>query len=456
MSEQPEKGAAGEDKPNAAKKAANKKAKAEGNTKAQGKGADGQGPNQKGAIQGKPNGGQAGGPPAAKGNPNAGARPNAAARGQKVSQPVSSARLKRRHWSVITSFFTYVILPVVVVAFYLWSYAQDQYASTVAFAVRTEEGGSALEILGGITALSGSSSSDTDILYQFLNSQKLVEDMDAAIDLRGMWSKPENDPIFSFNPEGTIEDLVNHWERFVVISYDDTAGLIEVRAKAFDPVDATLIAQTLFDKSSEMINGLSDIAREDAIRYAREELDAAVSLLQQAREDVTRFRNLNQLVDPSVNVNTQAGLMGSLEAQLAEALIELDMLPSGRSDDPRVTQAQLRIEVIQRRIDEERAKLGFGEAGDDEVYANLYGEYERLVVEREFAEQRFASTQLTYDAALGEARRQSRYLAAYVLPTKAESSRYPQRFSTTAICALFLILLWASVVLVLYAVKDRR
>ena len=364
--------------------------------------------------------------------------------------------MKRRHWGVISSFVVFVMLPMFMIGYYLWVFASDQYASTVAFSVRTEETSSALELLGGITELSGSSSSDTDILYEFLQSQKLVADIDDMVDLRAMWSKPENDPIFAFNTDGTIEDLVEHWNRFVHISYDDAAGLIEVRANAFDPADATLIAQTLYDQSSNMINSLSAIAREDAIRYAREELDDAVELLRQARQQVTRFRNVNQLVDPSVDVSTQAGLMGSLEAQLAEALIELDMLPGNGPNDPRVAQAELRIEVIQRRIEEERAKLGGGGVDAGEAYADLLGEYERLVVDREFAEQRFASSQITYDAALAEARRQSRYLAAFVLPTTAESSRYPQRLTLLFIWSLFLALFWSICVLVLYAIKDRR
>jgi len=377
---------------------------------------------------------------------------------QRVTQPVASASLKRRHWAVIISFVLCVVLPMLLVAGYLWTRAADRYASTVAFSVRTEEKSSALEVLGGITQLSGSSSSDTDILYEFLQSQKLVADIDAKIDLRAMWSKPENDPYFAFDESGTIEDLVSYWNRMVKIYYDDGAGLIEVRVQAFDPADATLIAQTLFERSSEMINGLTAIAREDAIRYAREELETSVERLKQARQAVTEFRNKNQLVDPSVDLQTQAGLLGKLEAQLADALIELDLLVDTiRTDDPRVLQAHRRIEVVEMRIAAERRKLGIGgDAEGGEVYANLFGEYERLVVDREFAEQTYTSAQASYDGALSEARRQSRYLAAYVEPTLAESSRFPERKTLLGLTGLFIMLIWATLVLVIYAIKDRR
>jgi len=349
------------------------------------------------------------------------------------------------------------MMPVGIVAGYLWTYAADQYASTVAFSVRTEETSSAIEILGGITELSGSSSSDTDILYEFLQSQKLVSEIDALVGLRTMWSKPKNDPVFAFDRDGAIEDLVEYWNRVIRISYDDSAGLIEVRVQAFNPQDATLVAQTLFDQSSSMINGLSAIAREDAIRHARNELETAVEHLSQARQEITTFRNINQLVDPSVDVQTQAGLLGNLEAQLANALIELDLLPNAdQPNDPRVVQATRRVEVIETRIAAERDKLGFGVGGSGEVYATLFGEYERLVVNREFAEQSYTSALIAYNSALAEARRQSRYLAAYIVPTQAETSRFPERTTILAMSALFILLVWSTFVLVVYALKDRR
>lgn len=370
----------------------------------------------------------------------------------------SGARLHRRHYSVLLSLILGVVLPVLIVAGYLWFKAADQFASTVAFSVRTEEAGSSLESLIGIPGISGSSSSDTDILYEFLQSQKLVEDIDAKIDLRRLWSKPTGDPVFTFDNSGTIEDLVEHWQRMVKIYYDDGAGLIEVRALAFTAGDAQLIAQTLFEHSSEMINALSAIAREDAIRYAREDLNTALDRLKTAREAVTKFRNTHQLVDPSVDLQTQAGLLGTLEAQLAEALIEFDLLAtSTRADDPRVTQAQRRIEVIRDRIDAERRKLGLaGAEGGSDVYANLFGEYERLVVDREFAEKSYTTALASYDLAQAEARRQSRYLAPYVRPTLAESSRFPQRSMILSLTALFIFLIWSTLVLVIYAIKDRR
>lgn len=392
------------------------------------------------------------------------------------------------------SFTLFVLIPSAITGIYLYTIAADQYASKVGFSVQREDTNSPLEVLGGLTNLSNSSSSDTDILYEFLQSQKLVADIDAELDLRAMWSKPaasldegDLDPVtlwtratndvegdldlraiwsrpaidvvFAIAPDASIEDLVHYWNRMVRISYGAGSGLIEVEVLAFTAEDATAISRTLFDKSSEMINQLSDIARQDAISYANEELEEAIERLKEARAVVTRFRNVHQIVNPEIDIQTQAGLIGNLQTQKAQTLIDIDLLRDGNisATDPRLVQATRRLRVIENRIAAERQKLGVGGQGETgTAFADLLGDYERLVVDREFAESAYVSALATRDAALAESRRKTRYLAAYMLPTEAETPEYPKRLTLLGLVTLFLLLTWSVTVLVISSVRDRR
>lgn len=375
-----------------------------------------------------------------------------------VRSAVSKALLKMRHRMVLISFVVVVLIPPIIAAAYLWIFAADQYNSKVGFSVRLEETNSPLSLLGGLSGISGSSSSDTDILFEFIQSQKLVADMDAQLDLRAIWSKPHDDPIYGLEPDASLEDLVKYWNKMVYIARGKSAGLLEVEVRAFTPEDAQIIATALFARSTEMINQLSAIAREDAIRYARDDLEAAKEKLKSARADVTRFRNLNQIVNPEQDIQSQVGLLANLRSQQAAALIEIDVLrETANPGDPRLTQAERRLRVIETRIDAERKKFGFaGDGEDNTAYANLVGDYERLVTDREFAEKAYVTALASYDAAVAESRRKSRYLAAYMLPTLAETPLYPRRLMVLTMIALFLFLSWAIAVLVYYSVKDRR
>ncbi|WP_417604119.1 sugar transporter [Primorskyibacter flagellatus] len=376
-----------------------------------------------------------------------------------MPQAVTAADVKPRHFGLLAAFLVIVVAPLIVAAYYLFVIAEDQYTSTVGFSVRSEELNSSLDLLSGLNSLSGTSSSDTDILYEFIQSQDLVKRLDERLDLRAIYSKPDFDPIFAYDEAGSIEDLVAYWRRMVRIFYDSGTGLIELRVHAFEPQDAQDIATEIFQESSAMINQLSAIARDDATGYAEEELVKAEERLKVARQALTRFRSETQIVDPSADIQGQMGLLNSLEAQLAEAIIEMNLLrETTRAADPRIEQSERRIAVIEQLIEKERTKFGVGtgNATGGQDYSTLVGEYERLVVDREFAEKAYVSALSAFDGAQAEARRQSRYLAAYTRPTLAESSGYPQRWLLTLLTGVFAFLTWAIVVLIYYSVRDRR
>jgi capsular polysaccharide transport system permease protein len=375
-----------------------------------------------------------------------------------IKPQAGPARARKRHVLLFLSFLLLVIVPGLISGFYLYFRAVDQYASDVGFSVRTEEQSSAIELLGGITELAGSSTADTDILFAYLTSQELVTRVDNRVDLRGIWSKPgtDVDPVFAYDPEGTIEDLVDHWERKVTIIYDSATGLIDLEVLAFDPKDALAIAEVILDECTQMINGLSKIAQEDSIRFTRDELDGAVERLKTARQELTKFRNRTQIVDPTIDTQNQMGLLVTLQQQLAEALIDYDLLQgTAPNNDPRIKQAERLIEVINQRIVAERRKLGFGESGSGEAFANIVGEYEGLVVDREFAETAYVASLAAHDAALAEVRKQSRYLAAHVKPTLAQKAEFPERIKILSLILMFAFFVWAIFCLVYYSVRDR-
>lgn len=375
--------------------------------------------------------------------------------------PAGRAILKVRHYLILISFAIFVALPVTGAAVYLYTVAADQYASKVGFTVRREEVGSAMELLGGLTSLSSASSSDTDILYEFIQSQELVRAIDTKLDLESIYSKPERDVVYRLAPGASIEDKVDYWSKMVRLNYAPGTGLIEIEVRAFDPDDAHLIAEELFNQSSAMINELSSVARSDATRYAKEELDQAIERLKLARQQLTLFRNETQIVDPMADIQGRIGLLSSLQAQLADALINADLQEG--ANDPRLEQTRRRIEVIERRIQGERQQLGVRAPSDGtvapegtDVYADLVGQFESLNVDLGFAEKAYTSALSAYDGAVAEARRQSRYLAAYLRPTLSETPRYPDRALTLVVIAIVLSGVWMLAVLISYSLKDRR
>jgi capsular polysaccharide transport system permease protein len=369
---------------------------------------------------------------------------------------VPVAVMRPRHWFAIAAFLLIVLVPFALTLGYLHTRAADQYHSEVAFSIRSEDSASAAAgLLGALTQIGTGSASDTDILFEFIQSQTIVEAIDRDLDLHALYNHAEGDPVFTLGDDPTIEALHAHWQRMVEISYDSGTGIIHVRANAFHPEDATAVAAAILAQSDALVNRLSDQAQEDAIRYAREDFAEAEDNLRAMRQRLSEFRREHRLVDPSADVAGQMGLLNALQSELAQALVERDMLLSFvGAEDQRVIQVNRRIDAVTGRIEAERASLGVAATGD--ALPDVVGRYEELLVDLEFTNNAYVQTLAGLTAARAEARRQSRYLAPHVQPTRAESALYPRRMLLAAMTGLFLMLGWAAVMLVYYNVRDNR
>lgn len=385
-----------------------------------------------------------------------------AARGADLRPPAGPARLHRRHRGILLSFLLLVLLPLLATTAYLFSVAEDQYASTVGFTVRREDGtGSSTELIGGLARLAGSgSTSETDILYEYIQSQEIVAVIDERIGLGDLYSVHwPGDPLMALWPDPTIEDLHWYWSRMVRISYDQSSKLIELRVLAFGAEDAQRIADEIVKASQNRINDLNIQARTDVMRYANEDLQSGLQRLKAAREALSSFRTRTQILDPAADIQGRMGVLNNLQQQLAQALIDNDIvLATTQEGDPRRDQAARRIQVIRDRIGAERATFASDSETNiaGETYPALIAEFESLTVDLQFAEETYRAALAAVDVARANASRQTLYLAPYITPTLPQTAEFPQRLVLSGLAALFLTLIWATGALIYYSIRDRN
>ncbi|MCQ0970142.1 hypothetical protein MLD63_06880 [Paracoccus sp. TK19116] len=364
-------------------------------------------------------------------------------------------RKSRRHLVILLSFLLVGVLPIIATAWYLYGRAADQYASYVGFLVRTQGSTTPIGALGGLAELAGKSSTEeTDILYKFIQSGALVNEVDKKLDLQSIWTPPTDDPVFGYSGNGSPESLLSHWNRQVHIYYDQ--GMLDLRVLSFRPEDSRAIAEAILEQSQLMLNRINAVARDDSLSYAQEDLDRAVERLKSSRQAVSSFRQDNRVIDPLANVTGQEGILTSLQAQLADAIVQLGMVrANARSDDPRITQAELRVDVISNEIEQQRKNIASSRE-DDQDLSRIVSDYEAIEVDRQFAEAAYTAALAAYEEARAEADRNSLYLASYVTPVEATVPEYPRRLRLLAMFSGFILSVWLVGVLIYYGSRDRR
>lgn len=415
-----------------------------------------------------------------------------------VMPTAKAARIKPRHQIAVLSFFLCVLLPIVAVITYLYVVALDQYASRSAFSVRKESVNATMSLLGGLTNLS-SGTSDIDVIYEYIQSQDLVDRIDKKLNLRQKFSDNHaQDPWFALQGNASIEDLVSYWNGMVSVQLDQRAGIIRVETRAFTPQDAQAMNVEILQQSSLLIEDLSRITQNDAIRFAKDEFEQATERLRKVRLKIAALRRSTRMIDPNADLQSQMGVLNRLEGDLAAALVEQDLLQETSStNDPRLLQLERRIRAIRNRIEAERQALanqtvpdggevdGVIDSLSDEAnglataettedvpppapagstavvpmkpeLTSMFSTYEALLVDQQFAERAYVSALASYDEALAEARRKSRYLATHIVPTLAEQAQYPQRLVSALVASTLIFLLWVLGVLIAYSIRDRR
>ena len=116
--------------------------------------------------------------------------------------------------------------------------------------------------------------------------------------------------------------------------------------------------------------------------------------------------------------------MGALEGQLVAAQAELrEREAFMRPDNVALQSTRNRIEALQRQITSERSRRTQGGGALSQQLAG----FERLMLEREFADRQLASATASLETARMEAQRQQMYLSRVVEPNLAVYPLYPRK-----------------------------
>lgn len=374
-----------------------------------------------------------------------------------MAQP---AIVQKRHKRLFMGLGLVVGLPVLLVSLYLMLFAQPQYVSEVGFTIRKGENSTATDLMGGLSGVLGSSTqNDADLLFEYVQSQEIVQQIAKQFDLNAHYAQNwPLDPVFSIWPDASIEDLHWYWNRVARVTYDQASGLMLMKIRANAPETAQTLAGLVVAQSEDMINSLNETARRDAMRYSEADLEEALERLRSAREKLSHFRAHTQIVDPQADIQGRMGVLNVLQQQLAETLVEYDLLviQGDGNSDPRLGQLQRRVEVIRNRIAEERRMFAQQNVTVDETdYPSLIARYESLLVDQSFAEANYQAALTAVGAARSNADRQALYLATFIQPSLAQSAQHPKTLLLIFLTAAFATLAWSIMALIYYSLRDR-
>ncbi len=347
-----------------------------------------------------------------------------------------------------------------VLGVYYFFMAAPIYVSQASFSIRGRETPSAtsslLATLGGVAGGGGSGPSGTDTaeLKTYTESFDMANKLDQEFHLRAIYSQPRLDFLNWLPKNASRDEYLAFYKKMVHVNIDKDTGLIEVKARAFDPQTAQSVARAVLRISADYLNELSATVRRDTLRTSEEELQQAEDKVRQARMAMTNYRARTGSLDPAASaLATSAGVSG-MQQEVRELRADMaGQLSFSRPDSPQMQQAMAKIRGLEQQIAIQQNAIA-NKSGDS--IAERLRTYEGLQVTSEYAERNLVAALSAYDAARNVASERERFVVPAVVPNLPDEPTEPHRLASFLEAMLVLIAVYGIVALAIAGVRDHQ
>ena len=353
-------------------------------------------------------------------------------------------------------FLLSVALPTLIAVVYFGFITSDVYISESRFVVRSPKQQTPTG-LGAILQGAGFSRSedDTHSVHDFILSRDALQKLNDKLKLDKSFSDPRIDMFSrfaSFGVDENFEGLHKYYLKRVAIDTDTTSAISVLKVKVYNAEDAFRINTMLLEMSEGLINQLNERGRQDMIRFATSEVDTAEKKAKAAALALSGYRNEKAVFDPERQSAIQLQLVSKIQDELIATKTQLDQLRAFTPDNPQIPSLQKRASSLQAEMNSQMAKVAGGSAS----LTNKAADYERLALDRTFADKQLGAALASLEQARNDAQRKQLYLERIVKPNKPDVAVEPRRLR--AILATFLlgIICWGVLTILVAGVKEHK
>ena len=349
-----------------------------------------------------------------------------------------------------------VALPTLTAIIYFGLIASDVFISESRFVVRSPQRQSVAG-LGALLQGAGFSRAqdDTFTVHDYILSRDALGLLEKEIRVSALFKREEIDLLSRFAPLGldeSFEEFFLYYSKRVSISANSQSAISTLKVRAYSAEDAQLINEKLLQISEQLINSLNERGRQDMVRFAAREVEQAENKAKAAALALSGYRNQKGVIDPERQSSLQLQQIAKMYDELLTAKAQLAQLRSLAKDNPQIPTLQKRVDMLQTAIDSENARI----AGGEKSLANKAAEFQRLALEREFADRQLAVALASLEQARNEAVRKQLYLERVAQPGLPDKAMEPRRLHGVLATLAVGLLAWGVLTLLIAAVREHR
>jgi capsular polysaccharide transport system permease protein len=354
-------------------------------------------------------------------------------------------------------FLSTVVLPTLLCAVYFARIASDVYISESSFVIRGPERQAATP-LGMILKGAGFTRSQDDgyAVQDFILSRDALRALNERLGLRNAFANKDVDMFSRFAGlewwDDSFEALHKYYRKHVDVQLDSVSSVVTLTTRAFTDEDSFRMNQLLLEMSEALVNQLNERGQQDLIRFAAHEVAEAEKQAKAAALTLAQYRNEKGVIDPERQSVIPLQQIAKIQDELIATKIQLVQLQMLAKGNPQIPALKKRAKFLEAEIEAESMRV----AGGGRSLASKAAEFQRLALEKEFADKQLTIALVSLEQARNEAQRKQLYLERIAQPSKPDMAMEPRRLRGVAATCILGLIVYGVITILIAGIREHQ
>jgi capsular polysaccharide transport system permease protein len=358
----------------------------------------------------------------------------------------------RKHFLFVAT----VLLPTLGALVYFGLIASDVYISESRFVIRSPQRQVQSGLVGALLQGTGFSRSqdDTYSVHDFILSRDALHVLDEKLGVRKAYSSDKVDFIGRFpglDWDRSFEAFHRYWQKKVTVDFDPASSISVLRVRAFAAEDSQKINDLLLRMGERLVNDLNERIQQDTVKFAAQEVKLAEDKVRDASLALSSYRGKQAMYEPDRQASLQLQGVAKIQEELVATEGQLAQLRKLSPGNPQIPALVSKVDTLRGAIASESAKVT--SAGGS--YSARAPFFERLALEKGFAERQLATALAGLETARSEAQRKQLYLERIVQPNLPDEYVEPRRIRSIFTVFVLGLIAWGVVSLLVASVREH-
>lgn len=341
-------------------------------------------------------------------------------------------------------------------SFYVLILKSELYESKTALIVRDMSQNTSASSLGLSLLGVGSSSQlqDSKIVEEYLKSLDVYQLVDQKFQLTQHYKSDAIDFVERLPQDATTEDVLEFYNKHLIVYYDETSGILSVTFAHVDPKKAQEILEYLVQNVDYQINEFNRKKALKQLKFVEVEFDKAKTKMENSSALLEAYQNEHLLLDPSAEATSSSGIIAELEGKLTQKKIEYATKKSYLNEDNfELINLQNEIKQITNSIAKTKQTL----TGTQSNPLNkVLIEYEKLKMELEFNTEIYKNALIQLETTKIDVAKNAKTLSILSKPNLPDGYTYPNKPKMFITILILTLLMYGIFSMLSQIIKDHK